>query len=76
MLGDKGYSSAADHRTLSRRGIAVTIPERADQLANRKRRGSADRRPYAFDPTIPTTATSSNAASTTSKNPTALSWTC
>jgi transposase len=52
LLGDKGYSSAANRRTLARRGIAVTIPERADQLANRKRRGSAGGRPYAFDPKI------------------------
>jgi hypothetical protein len=35
LLGDKGYSSAANRRTLARRGITVTIPERADQLANR-----------------------------------------
>jgi transposase len=37
---------------LARRGIAVTIPKRADQLANRRRRGSAGGRPYAFDSTI------------------------
>jgi transposase len=33
-------------------GIAVTIPERDDQLANRIRRGSSGGRPYAFDPMI------------------------
>lgn len=52
LLGDKGYSSAANRRMLTRRGIAVTIPERADQLANRRRKGRAGGRPHAFDPTI------------------------
>lgn len=51
LLGDKGYSSAANRRLLTRRGIAVTIPERADQLANRRRKGHAGGRPHAFDPT-------------------------
>jgi transposase len=52
LLGDKGYSSAANRRLLTRRGIAVTIPERADQLANRRRKGRAGGRPHAFDPTL------------------------
>ena len=52
LLGDKGYSSRANRRLLARRGIAVTIPERSDQLANRARRGSAGGRPYAFDATL------------------------
>lgn len=51
LLGDKGYSSRANRTMLARRGIAVTIPERADQLANRRRRGSAGGRPYAFNST-------------------------
>ncbi|WP_256375471.1 IS5 family transposase [Modestobacter sp. DSM 44400] len=49
MLGDKGYSSKANRALLAERGIVVTIPERADQLANRVRRGSTGGRPYAFD---------------------------
>lgn len=49
LLGDKGYSSRANRHLLAERGIVVTIPERADQLANRGRRGSAGGRPYAFD---------------------------
>lgn len=49
LLGDKGYSSRANRALLARRGIAVTIPERSDQRANRARRGSAGGRPYAFD---------------------------
>jgi len=32
-----------------RRGIAHTIPERADQIRNRLRRGSRGGRPPAFD---------------------------
>ena len=49
LLGDKGYSSRANRALLADRGIVVTIPERADQLANRNRRGRAGGRPYAFD---------------------------
>ncbi len=49
LLGDKGYSSRANRALLADRGIVVTIPERADQLANRTRRGRAGGRPYAFD---------------------------
>ena len=49
LLGDKGYSSRANRALLAGRGIVVTIPERADQLANRARRGRAGGRPYAFD---------------------------
>lgn len=49
VLGDKGYSSRANRSLLARRGIRATIPERADQQANRHRRGSAGGRPYDFD---------------------------
>lgn len=51
LLGDKGYSSRSNRSLLAGRGIRVTIPERADQRANRARRGSAGGRPYAFDTT-------------------------
>ena len=50
MLADKGYSSRAIREYLRRRGIAATIPERADQQANRQRRGPAGARPPTFDP--------------------------
>jgi transposase len=50
VLGDKAYSSAANRACLQRRGIAATIPERADQARNRKNRGRAGGRPPAFDP--------------------------
>ncbi|MFJ8828202.1 transposase [Streptomyces sp. NPDC102467] len=45
VLGDKGYSSRAIRTWLRQRGIAHTIPERADQVRNRARRGSRGGRP-------------------------------
>lgn len=52
VLGDKGYSSKAIRLWLRRRGIACTIPERADQVRNRIRRGRRGGRPPAFDAQI------------------------
>ncbi|BCK71694.1 hypothetical protein Srufu_056900 [Streptomyces libani subsp. rufus] len=49
VLGDKGYSSKAIRTWLRRRGVSHTIPERADQIRNRLRRGSRGGRPPAFD---------------------------
>nr|WP_257017377.1 IS5 family transposase [Streptomyces sp. Ag82_O1-15] len=49
VLGDKGYSSRAIRTWLRRRGIGHTIPERADQVRNRLRRGSRGGRPPTFD---------------------------
>ncbi|GGU97311.1 IS5 family transposase [Streptomyces litmocidini] len=49
VLGDKGYSSKAIRSWLRRHGIPHTIPERADQVRNRARRGSHEGRPPAFD---------------------------
>lgn len=50
VIADKGYSTKAIRDLLRRRGISHTIPERADQQANRARRGSRGGRPPAFDP--------------------------
>jgi transposase len=50
VLGDKAYSSSAIRGHLRRRGIKATIPQPADQVASRARRGSAAGRPPAFDP--------------------------
>jgi transposase len=50
MLGGKAYSSAGTRAHLRRRAIKATIPEPADQAANRRRRGSNGGRPPAFDP--------------------------
>ena len=52
VLGDKAYSSRANRAYLRRRGIRATIPEPADQIRNRQRRGSAGGRPPAFCPEI------------------------
>ncbi len=50
VLADKAYSSAANRELLRRRRIGAVIPQRSDQVANRKRRGSAGGRPLGFDP--------------------------
>ena len=49
VLGDKAYSSGAIRAHLRRRGIKAVIPEPADQVRNRLRRGSRGGRPPAFD---------------------------
>ena len=50
VLADKAYGSRANRAYLRRRGIRCTIPEKADQVRNRKNKGSAGGRPPAFDP--------------------------
>ncbi|MET8268822.1 IS5 family transposase [Micromonospora arida] len=50
VLADKAYTSKANRRYLRRRGIAATIPSKADQDANRRKLGSKGGRPPAFDP--------------------------
>ncbi|WP_243726285.1 IS5 family transposase [Actinomadura rubrisoli] len=52
VLGDKGYSVQRIRGYLHRRGIGCVIPERADQIANRRRRGRRGGRPPAFDTTL------------------------
>ncbi len=47
VIVDKAYSSRAIRRVLRRWGIRLVIPERADQKANRLRRGQAGGRPPA-----------------------------
>ncbi|WP_374230064.1 IS5 family transposase [Streptomyces sp. OfavH-34-F] len=49
FLGDRVYSSRVIRPRLRRRGIAHTIPERADQGRNRVRRGSRGGCPPAFN---------------------------
>ena len=49
VIADKAYSSRANRTLLRRRGIAHTIPEPADQQANRVRRGQRGGRPCGFD---------------------------
>ena len=49
MLADKAYSSKAIRTHLRRRKIKAVIPEPADQIKNRAKRGSRGGRPPAFD---------------------------
>lgn len=49
LLADKAYSSKRNRAYLRRRGIRAVIPERADEVANRKKKGSRGGRPPAFD---------------------------
>jgi len=63
MLGDKAYSSKANRELLRTHGIQAVIPERSDQVANRKRRGGNGGRTRKHT----NAATSSNAHSTRSK---------
>jgi transposase len=50
VLADKAYGSRANRAWLRRRGIRCTIRQKADQVANRKKKGSSGGRPPAFDP--------------------------
>ncbi|MFF7243602.1 IS5 family transposase [Embleya sp. NPDC008237] len=49
LIADRAYSSRAIRARLRAAGVRVVIPERADQRANRRRRGRAGGRPPAFD---------------------------
>ena len=49
LLGDKAYSSRANRELLRSKRVTAVIPQPSDQVAHRKRRGSAGGRPPAFD---------------------------
>jgi putative transposase len=49
VRADKAYSSRANRALLRARGIKAVIPQPADQIANRQRRGSAGGRPISYD---------------------------
>jgi transposase len=66
LLADKAYSHPSTRTYLRTARIAHTIPERRDQIAQRKSKGSRGGRPRAFDPPPTAAATPSNAASTAS----------
>lgn len=51
LLGDKAYSSRANRDLLRGKRVTAVIPQPSDQIAHRKRRGSAGGRPPAFDAT-------------------------
>jgi len=50
VIADKAYSSRGTRAMLRHRRISTVIPQPADQIAHRQRRGSAGGRPPAFDP--------------------------
>lgn len=49
VRADKAYGSRANRAYLRRRGIGCTIPEKADQVRNRKKLGTRGGRPPKFD---------------------------
>lgn len=49
VRADKAYGSRANRAYLRRRGIRCTIPEKKDQVANRKKLGFRGGRPPKFD---------------------------
>lgn len=52
VVADKAYSHPSTRAALRRRRVRVTIPERDDQIARRKAKGSVGGRPPDFDPAI------------------------
>ena len=50
LIGDKAYSSRANRAILRNKRVKTVIPQRADEIRHRHRRGSAGGRPPAFDP--------------------------
>ncbi|WP_374104336.1 IS5 family transposase [Streptomyces sp. ISL-43] len=49
VRADKAYASRKNRAYLRKRGIRCTIPDKADQALNRKKRGSRGGRPPKFD---------------------------
>jgi transposase len=49
VRADKAYGSRANRSYLRRRRVGCAIPEKADQVRNRKKLGSRGGRPPAFD---------------------------
>jgi len=49
LLADKAYSSRGHRALLRSRGIKAVIPEPADQIGHRKRKGSRGGRPVSYD---------------------------
>jgi transposase len=52
VIADKAYSAASNRTLLRRKRIQIVIPERSDQIANRKRKGRAGGRAPRFDAAI------------------------
>jgi transposase len=52
VIADKSYTHPGTRTALRQRRIKATIPERTDQIARRKAKGSAGGRPPDFDPDL------------------------
>jgi transposase len=52
VVADRAYSHPSTRVALRSRHIAFTSPEKTDQIARRKAKGSAGGRPPAFDPEV------------------------
>ncbi|WP_344044226.1 IS5 family transposase, partial [Saccharothrix xinjiangensis] len=52
VIADKAHTHPSTRAVLRERKIKATIPERTDQIARRKAKGSAGGRPPAFDPDL------------------------
>src|SRR5690625_3147827 len=50
VVADQAYSSAKTRRTLAARGIKTVIPQKSDEIAPRKKKGTRGGRPPALDP--------------------------
>ncbi len=50
VIADKAYSHPSTRTALRKRGIRAVIPQRRDQIAHRRAKGSRGGRPPAFDP--------------------------
>ena len=51
VIADRAYATGVIRSELHRRSIKVVIPDKRDQIAARKRRGSRGGRPPGFDAT-------------------------
>lgn len=49
VIADKAYSHPSTRSALRRRGIRVVIPQKSDQIAHRRAKGSSGGRPPDFD---------------------------
>nr|WP_083275584.1 IS5 family transposase [Pseudonocardia sp. HH130630-07] len=49
VVADRAYSSGVNRRALARRSITTVIPQKRDEIAARKRRGSLGGRPPGLD---------------------------
>ena len=51
VVADKAYSSGKTRRMLAARGIKAVIPQKSDEIAHRKKKGTRGGRPPGLDQT-------------------------